>query len=325
LGSGFFVYWNIIENMSARNIFNLTIRNSFVGSWSLWFPSDIVRADVVNCTLSSVALDYSEQEINVSSLRTGFFSFWNVQNIYIVNSSIADNWALILESVNATFSDCNFHLNIYGGLNNISVDNSSLRTLILDGSNTSIYFNQTLLYDATLFFNSNLHLSGNITFQGVVYPQFVSSQVVRNYDITATDLNGSPIESAQLELYDRNNTQIWNGFTDSSGTADFNLTFTDSNYTDALRLEAVKGNLSGTADVVFLSDTPVILTLQGGITADVNGDGKVDMKDVSYVARRFMCGPSDSLWNSIADINADGKIDMKDISTIAKHFGEHYP
>jgi hypothetical protein len=58
---------------------------------------------------------------------------------------------------------------------------------------------------------------------------------------------------------------------------------------------------------------------------DINSDGTVDMRDVSYVARRFMCLPSDPLWDSITDINSDGKIDMKDISTVARHFGEHYP
>jgi hypothetical protein len=61
------------------------------------------------------------------------------------------------------------------------------------------------------------------------------------------------------------------------------------------------------------------------LLGDINGDGRVDMKDVSYVARRFMCLPSDTLWDSAADINGDGKIDMKDISTVARHFGEHYP
>lgn len=58
------------------------------------------------------------------------------------------------------------------------------------------------------------------------------------------------------------------------------------------------------------------------ILGDLNFDGIVDMKDISYVARRFMCLPSDPLWDSIADINSDGKIDMKDISTVARHFGK---
>ena len=59
-------------------------------------------------------------------------------------------------------------------------------------------------------------------------------------------------------------------------------------------------------------------------SADLNGDGTVDMKDIGYVARRFMCTPSDPLWDPIPDINGDDKIDMKDISTIARHFMEHY-
>jgi hypothetical protein len=59
--------------------------------------------------------------------------------------------------------------------------------------------------------------------------------------------------------------------------------------------------------------------------SDGRPDGKVDMRDISYVARRFNCLPSDALWNSAADINGDGKIDMRDIGIVAKHFGEHYP
>jgi hypothetical protein len=69
------------------------------------------------------------------------------------------------------------------------------------------------------------------------------------------------------------------------------------------------------ADSYIGLETPRVL--------DINGDGKIDMKDISYVARRFACLPSDPLWDSAADINGDGKIDMKDISTIARHFGEH--
>ena len=34
----------------------------------------------------------------------------------------------------------------------------------------------------------------------------------------------------------------------------------DGNYTDTLRLEAVKGNWSSTKNIAFLSDTPVIFT-----------------------------------------------------------------
>jgi parallel beta-helix repeat protein len=93
-------------------------------------------------------------------------------------------------------------------------------------------------------------------------------------------------------------------------------------------------NLDGIGDTPYIIDVhydpnitdhyplmkPYVDTL-----GDINGDGKVDMKDVGYVARRFMCVPSDPLWDSIADLNSDGKINMIDIGTVARHFGEHYP
>jgi hypothetical protein len=58
------------------------------------------------------------------------------------------------------------------------------------------------------------------------------------------------------------------------------------------------------------------------LVGDVNGDGKVDMKDVGYVARRFMCVLGDPLWDPMADMNDDEKINMVDIGTVARHFGE---
>jgi hypothetical protein len=61
------------------------------------------------------------------------------------------------------------------------------------------------------------------------------------------------------------------------------------------------------------------------LRSDLDDNGKVDMKDIGYVARRFMCTPTDPLWDPIADINSDGKIDMSDIGTVARHFGEVAP
>ncbi len=88
------------------------------------------------------------------------------------------------------------------------------------------------------------------------------------------------------------------------------------------------GNCSVTASVAQLSgetdtsDNSLSCMVQVSITGDINGDSRVDMRDVSYVARRFMCGPSDPMWDCNADINEDAKIDMKDVSNIAKEFGK---
>jgi hypothetical protein len=70
----------------------------------------------------------------------------------------------------------------------------------------------------------------------------------------------------------------------------------------------------------------VIVSLVGDITGpDGWPDGKCDMRDIGYVARRFMCKPGDPLWDPNADIDDNSKVDMKDIGTVARHFGETSP
>jgi PKD repeat protein len=61
---------------------------------------------------------------------------------------------------------------------------------------------------------------------------------------------------------------------------------------------------------------------------DINGDGKVDMKDIALVAAAFGTSPGHPRWNPDADITGpiylvpDSKIDMRDVSLVAKNFGQ---
>jgi hypothetical protein len=61
------------------------------------------------------------------------------------------------------------------------------------------------------------------------------------------------------------------------------------------------------------------------IWPDLNGDGKVDIKDISIVALAFGSYPSHPRWNPIADVYQDSKIDIRDIALIAKNFGKIDP
>ncbi len=54
---------------------------------------------------------------------------------------------------------------------------------------------------------------------------------------------------------------------------------------------------------------------------DVNGDNKVDMRDIGVVARAFGSQPGHPRWNPDYDINTDGKINMRDIALVAHNFG----
>ena len=68
-----------------------------------------------------------------------------------------------------------------------------------------------------------------------------------------------------------------------------------------------------------LSDGNITVRIPG----DVNGDGRVDLRDIALVARAFDSTPSSPNWNPAADINGDGVVNMKDITLVARYFGQH--
>jgi len=46
---------------------------------------------------------------------------------------------------------------------------------------------------------------------------------------------------------------------------------------------------------------------------DVNGDGRVDFRDVNLVARAFGSQPGQPRWNQAADLNQNGRVDLGDL------------
>lgn len=67
------------------------------------------------------------------------------------------------------------------------------------------------------------------------------------------------------------------------------------------------------------------IVFEVGFPADINDDGKVDIKDIAIVALAFGSHNPDINWNPDADIYRDGKIDIRDIAFTASHFGEMAP
>jgi len=54
---------------------------------------------------------------------------------------------------------------------------------------------------------------------------------------------------------------------------------------------------------------------------DIDGDGKVDMLDISLVIDAFMTNPDHPLWDPRCDVNKDGVVDMADLSLVITMFG----
>jgi len=69
-------------------------------------------------------------------------------------------------------------------------------------------------------------------------------------------------------------------------------------------------------------ETKIIIIPTG--PGDLNGDRKVNIKDVVIPASAFGSYIGHVRWNPIADINQDGKVDIRDVSFIAYHFGSLY-
>jgi hypothetical protein len=70
------------------------------------------------------------------------------------------------------------------------------------------------------------------------------------------------------------------------------------------------------------------MEIKGTLSADITGpqgfpDGRVDLRDVSYVAKRFMSTSNTPSWDHRADLNSDDKIDMQDVAIVASRFGEN--
>jgi hypothetical protein len=88
------------------------------------------------------------------------------------------------------------------------------------------------------------------------------------------------------------------------------------NYTIWAQASIVPGETDTTDNT--LTDGTVKIKLMG----DVNGDGKVDGKDIALIVKAFGSYPGHPRWNPNADINNDNKIDAKDVALTLKNYGK---
>ena len=130
----------------------------------------------------------------------------------------------------------------------------------------------------------------------------------------------------------------WN-FSDGTGTISVTTPTTTHNYTKPGNYTVI---LTIT-DANYRSDQTWAIIQVLNVTVkqcDINGDGKIDIRDIRQVAKAFgaqlVTDPADpkygQYWHSPpcaacphsprCDINKDGKIDMKDIRAVAKRFGQ---
>jgi hypothetical protein len=85
----------------------------------------------------------------------------------------------------------------------------------------------------------------------------------------------------------------------------------------------IVGYASEVSGEVDLADNIMVFpNVTVSIPGDVNGDGFVDIVDVSIVAAAFGTVPGNLLWNPSADVNEDGVINILDLVIAARNIGE---
>jgi len=62
-----------------------------------------------------------------------------------------------------------------------------------------------------------------------------------------------------------------------------------------------------------------------GIPGDVDGNGKVEIKDLLLLAKAYGTNPHSPNWKPNLDVNSDDKVDIKDILMAAKNYGKTDP
>jgi len=159
------------------------------------------------------------------------------------------------------------------------------------------------------------HVSPRKTVIGQEYGVLIDVNVTNRGDIT---------ETFNVTLY-ANTIAI--GFQVSTVAAGFfkalsflwnTVGFSMNNYTITAYARPVPSDID-TADNLY-SDGKVLITISG----DVNGDKKVDGKDIAITAQAFGSRIGQSLYTPNADINNDGKIEGKDIAIASKNFGKKW-
>ena len=298
-GSTNFIYGSTIEWLGAYGGSTVFIYDSTI-RWDIYL-SDSSFVSVSNSTIGYSGLSFRKsQNANLYDLYPGFHNYWNIYanasvegigyNLTLWNTEITWGWSLsCYDSSNVSVYDSMVHY-LYAGWNNptVSIYNSTIERLSTGSFSTSslhnsiinyldawnfmgaLYFDGTVLRYSWHIHNSRFFINGNVSFEEGFYIDLSNSNVTRNYNVICLYDEGYPVAGAELKLYDQNDTLIWTSNADNDGQINFNLTFTDNNYTTINKLKASGGGSSATVDVKMLSDTPIILILPDVIPPTVS-------------------------------------------------------
>jgi len=121
----------------------------------------------------------------------------------------------------------------------------------------------------------------------------------------------------------------WNG-TGPAFIVSYKWDFGDSNITTVTtpiisHVFKAEGNYTVTLTVTdtqgFQSSKTKTVSVSSKIEGDVDGDGKVTLVDLVFVAKAYGSKPGDSNWDPRCDLDGNGQVGLSDLVIIAKNYG----
>jgi parallel beta-helix repeat protein len=196
-------------------------------------------------------------------------------------------------------------------LDSVNVGSANPYTVLMDEDHTLNGVFSPVIHDIVV-----TDVSPSKTIVGQGFSVKINVTVENRGDLTETFnvtlyANDTFIASQPITLTSGNSTTL---------TFTWNTTgFAKGNYTIWAYAWPVPGETYLDDNTFF--DGWVLVTIPG----DVNGDRKVDGKDVALTIKHYGSYPSHPKWNPNADVNCDGKVDGKDIALVIKNYGKTDP
>jgi acyl-coenzyme A thioesterase PaaI-like protein len=283
----------------------------------------------VNVTVSNVydlvgwefKLYYLSAKLNGTSVAEGpFLKQGGNTFFYVVN--FTDNY-------NATHGMVWLTCTLLGAVPGVS-GNGTLATITFrarEPGSSSLMLKDTLLSDskANPIAHSVMHGTVYILIHDVAIVEVSPSKTIVGQGFTVKISvtlrnDGNYIETLNVTVYVNATVlkiatvTITNG---SSVTLDFTWdtsSFICGNYT----IKAYAWPVKGEEDV---SDNLMSIIIFLTIPGDVDGDGRVDLKDLVSLAIAYGSSIGTARWNANADINGNLKVDLSDLVILAKNYG----
>jgi hypothetical protein len=176
--------------------------------------------------------------------------------------------------------------------------------------------NATITLDSVLHDIAVTNVTLLKTVVGEGYPMSVGVTVANLGSVSEDFLltvyaNASVIDSQTISLPSGNSSTV-NFVRNTTG-------FAKGHYTIEAVAEAVLGE-ANTTDDTYVGGL-VTVTIPG----DIDGNGKVELADLVWLAVAFGSQVGQPKWNPNADIDGNGVVDQIDLNILVQHYGQHFP